>query len=207
MTTTALERVVRRAADRRAEAAGRCSLCGSTISTAHRHLLDKAQDTLLCVCYACSVLFNRAVASEGHYRLVPERRMRLSGVEPAILGAPVGLAFFVKQDDGSVVAHYPSPAGATRWEADVDAWAAVVESCAALGGMAADVEALLVNSRRRGGGDRGSRGDRSDRQAWLVPIDDCYRLVAIVRTHWRGMYGGDAVWPAIESFFAELRPS
>lgn len=198
MTTTALERVVRRAADRRAEAAQRCSLCGSTISTAHRHLLDKAQDTLLCVCYACSVLFNRAVASEGHYRLVPERRVRLSGVDPANLGVPVGLAFFVKQDDGSVVAHYPSPAGATRWEVDADAWAMVVENCAQLDEMAADVEALLVNSRRGGHGDR---------TAWLVPIDDCYRLVAIVRTHWRGMYGGDTVWPAIESFFAELRPS
>ena len=172
-------------------------MCGSTILAAHRHLLDKARDTLLCVCYACSVLFNRAVASEGHYRLVPERRVRLNGVEPTSLGVPVGLAFFVKHDDGSVVAHYPSPAGATRWEVDADAWATVVESCAELDEMAADVEALLVNSRK---------GGRA-RDAWLVPIDDCYRLVAIVRTHWRGMYGGDEVWPAIESFFAQLRPS
>ena len=193
--TTALERVVRRAADRRAEASQRCSLCGSAIAPTHRHLLDKAKDTLLCVCYACSVLFNRDAASEGHYRLVPERRVRLTGVEPAILGVPVGLAFFVKQDDGTVVAHYPSPAGATRWEVDIDAWTTVAQRCAELDAMAADVEALLVNSRQ------------GDGVAWLVPIDDCYRLVAIVRTHWRGMYGGDAVWPAIGSFFAELRPS
>ena len=43
---------------------------------------------------------------------------------PAELGVPVGLAFFVLADDGAVVAHYPSPIGATEWDVDADAWRA-----------------------------------------------------------------------------------
>jgi hypothetical protein len=41
----------------------------------------------------------------------------------------------------------------------------------------------------------------------VVPVDDCYRLVAIVRRHWRGMYGGDTVWEEIQRFFGGLRPA
>jgi hypothetical protein len=55
------------------------------------------------------------------------------------------------------------------------------------------VEALLVNTAR----------DR--REYWIAPIDDCYRLVAIVREHWRGLSGGTQVWPAIDAFFAALQ--
>jgi Family of unknown function (DUF5947) len=58
--------------------------------------------------------------------------------------------------------------------------------------MADDVEALLVN--RAGGA----------RQHWIVPLDDCYRLVALVRTHWKGLGGGPEVWSHVERFFTEL---
>jgi hypothetical protein len=37
-----------------------------------------------------------------------------------------------------------------------------------------------------------------------VPIDDCYRLVAVIRTRWRGFTGGKEVWLEIERFFTEL---
>jgi hypothetical protein len=58
--------------------------------------------------------------------------------------------------------------------------------------MGADVEALLVN-RARGA-----------RRQWLVPIDDCYRLVAVIRTRWRGFTGGKEVWLELERFFDDL---
>ena len=88
----------------------------------HRHLLDATADQVLCACRPCSVLFVRDAASEGHYRLIPHRRERLAPVPTAALGVPVGLAFFVPRADGSVRAHYPSPAGPTRWEVDSEAW-------------------------------------------------------------------------------------
>jgi hypothetical protein len=97
------------------------------------------------------------------------------------------------QRDGSVVAHYPSPAGATRWGVDPQAWAEAARACRAMGNLAPEVDALLVNTAR----------GRSE--AWLVPIDDCYRLVAVVRELWQGLSGGDRVWPEIERFFEELR--
>jgi hypothetical protein len=55
--------------------------------------------------------------------------------------------------------------------------------------MEPDVEALLV---RRG------------RDAWVLPVDDCFRLAAVLREHWSGFQGGDAVWEQVERFFAGL---
>ena len=37
-----------------------------------------------------------------------------------------------------------------------------------------------------------------------MPIDACYRLVGLVRMHWRGFDGGSEAWAAIDTFFAEL---
>ena len=37
-----------------------------------------------------------------------------------------------------------------------------------------------------------------------MPIDACYRLVGLVRLHWRGFDGGSEAWRAIDAFFDEL---
>jgi hypothetical protein len=59
--------------------------------------------------------------------------------------------------------------------------------------MQSDVEALLV------------RRERSGRHHYfLVPIDECYRLVGIMRTRWRGLSGGSEVWSEIGRFFEHL---
>ncbi|MFI7241829.1 DUF5947 family protein [Streptomyces qinglanensis] len=197
MTSGALARVIRDAADPATGPAvrpdaERCDLCGAPAPGDHRHLLDTAGEQVLCACRPCSVLFVREAASEGHYRLIPHRRTRLEPVPTAALGVPVGLAFFVPRTDGSVRAHYPSPAGATRWELDPEAWRGAVASCPELETLAAEVEALLVNT------------VQGREQHWIVPIDDCYRMVAVVRREWRGLSGGSRVWPEIDRFFAEL---
>ena len=191
---SALERALRRASESRREPEQRCDLCSVPIPQDHRHVLDLQAREVLCACVACSLLFEREGAGLGRYRLVPSRRLRLEA-DPLFgaLDVPVGLAFFVKSSaEGRVVAHYPSPMGATRWDLDVGVWEALEARHPEVREMAPDVEALLVNTAR--GAD----------ERWLVPIDDCYRLVALIRREWRGLSGGGTVWPEIERFFAEL---
>ncbi|HLI37789.1 MAG TPA: DUF5947 family protein [Streptosporangiaceae bacterium] len=190
--TGALGRVIRRAALRQPDDAQRCDLCGVPVPDAHPHLLDERHGEPLCACRPCALLFEREEADRGHYRLVPGRRVRLAGISPADLGVPVGLAFFVCQPGGGVTAHYPSPAGATRWELASGAWQRAVQRCEPLRSMRPGVEALLVNT-----------AHGSDEQ-WLVPIDDCYRLVALVRREWKGLSGGRQVWAEVGRFFADL---
>lgn len=159
----------------------------------HPHLFDLEAHRPACVCRACALLFDRPGAAGGRYRAIPGRRLPVAGVAPAALGAPVGLAFFVVADDGTVSAHYPSPAGATRAEVDPEAWAEALEAAPPLGGLAPEVEALLVNTVER------------RTEAWMVPISDCYALVGVVRQAWEGLSGGRRVLDAIEAHFENLR--
>jgi hypothetical protein len=197
----ALRRAIRRGRVGRAEPdqdEERCDLCaaplpsGSADSHGHRHLLDEQRDGLLCSCQACALLFEREAAGRGHYRLVPEHRRRLAELDTHALGLPVGLVFFVRDDDGRVVANYPSALGATHAEVDEQTWRGLVEQCPPLGELAPGVQALLVNT------------NRGACEHWVVPIDVCYRLVAVIKREWQGLSGGGTVWPAIEEFFAEL---
>jgi uncharacterized protein DUF5947 len=189
----ALGRVVRRAAGRDADAATRCELCAAPVARAHRHVLDERGDELLCACRACALLFESEAAGRGHYRLVPDRRIRLDGLSPADLGVPVSLVFFVRAAaGGAVLAHYPSPAGATRAEVDPAAWERAARRCEPLRSIRPAVEAVLINT------------IRGNDERWLVPVDECYRLVGIVRRDWRGLSGGRQVWPEIDRFFREL---
>ena len=107
---------------------------------------------------------------------------------------PVGMAFFFHSTAaGRVTAFYPSPAGATESLLDLEAWDGLVGANPVLEELEPDVEALLVN---RANGKR---------EHWLLPVDRCYELVGLVRTHWKGFAGGDEVWEALGRFFDELR--
>jgi hypothetical protein len=64
--------------------------------------------------------------------------------------------------------------------------------------MEADVEALLVN---RIGHSRGF----ADPEHYIVPIDECYKLVGLIRAHWSGLAGGTEVWRQIAEFFSSLK--
>ena len=39
----------------------------------------------------------------------------------------------------------------------------------------------------------------------IAPIDECYRLVGLIKANWDGISGGAGPGQAIEAFFAELR--
>jgi len=175
-----------------------CDLCNVPIAPGHRHLLDLESRELLCACQACKILFDRGAAGGAHYRLVSDRRLRLDGLEldDALwdgLRIPVEMAFFFHSSQaGRVLAFYPSPMGATESQLSLPAWDELVERNPVLATMAPDVEALLVD--RVGGAHR----------HWLVGIDECYALVGVIRTRWRGLSGGTEVWGEISAFFDAL---
>lgn len=198
LASSRLRRLAQSASQEREAALERCELCGEVIPANHRHLLDLQSRELMCACQACKILFDRKEAGVGHYRLVPDRRLRIEGFrledeDWAALEIPVDMAFFFHSTrDERVSAFYPSPAGPTESLLRLDAWQDIERANPVLLSLEPDVEALLVN-RARGA-----------RQHFIVPIEDPYRLVALIRSRWRGLTGGQEVWEGIEGFFAEL---
>jgi hypothetical protein len=187
---SALARIAQRSAAEREAALARCELCATPIGDNHRHLLEPEQRDLLCACRACALLFDRG----GRYLLVPEGRRRLDGTGAAdgfelddltweSLRLPVDIAFVLRAADGRLQAFYPGPMGATESHLGLQELPLALEP---------EVEALLVN-RAQG-----------RREHWLVPIDDCFRLVGLIRMNWRGLTGGKVVWQKIATFFDSL---
>ncbi|MCW3031853.1 MAG: hypothetical protein JWM60_198 [Solirubrobacterales bacterium] len=176
----------------------RCELCSAPIPTVHRHMLEIASRELLCACRPCSVLFDRDGAGAGRYKLVPERRLRLDEFALADaaweeLRIPVEMAFFFRSSAAErVLAYYPGPMGPVESQLELSAWREIARQNPVLQELEPDVEALLVSR----------VGD--EHRHWLVPLDDCYGLVGLIRTHWKGLSGGKQVWREIERFFAEL---
>ena len=60
-------------------------------------------------------------------------------------------------------------------------------------GLEPDAEALIVNR----------IADPPEHA--IAPIDECYRLVGMIKIEWDGISGGAGVERAIETFFGELR--
>jgi hypothetical protein len=197
-----LGQLARRAADAvptgAAEPDEHCELCDAPIPSVHRHLLELSSRELVCACRPCSLLFDRDGAGGGHCKLVPERRLRLEGFAMSEqaweeLRIPVDMAFFFQSSvAGRVLAYYPSPMGPTESQLQLGSWRELEAANPILGELEADVEALLVN-RVRGA-----------RRQWIVPLDECYGLVGLIRTRWRGLTGGREVWRQIDGFFEEL---
>lgn len=175
-----------------------CELCNAPIPSVHRHLLELSSRQLMCACRPCSVLFDRGGAGNGRYKLVPERRLRLDGFAMSELAweelrIPVDMAFFFHSSaEAKVLAYYPGPMGPTESQLELSSWQELERSNPILAEMQPDVEALLVN--RVGGA----------RRHWLVPLDECYSLVGLIRTRWKGLTGGSEVWREIDRFFEEL---
>jgi hypothetical protein len=176
-----------------------CELCSEPIPPEHRHLLNVSTREIMCACRACSILFYEEAASEGKYRLIPDRHLFLEDFEMSdaqweSLRIPVDMAFFFYSKPAErVVAFYPSPMGPTESLLKLGAWEELEKANPVLKGMERDVEALLVNRAREA------------REHFLVPMDKCYSLVGLIRMHWRGFSGGQEVWDEIGRFFEELR--
>jgi hypothetical protein len=180
------------------EAQERCDMCAAPVPPGHRHLVDLNDRRMLCACRACAVLFASAAAGGGHLRLLPTRRRRLDAFVLDDAGwdrlrIPVQMAFFFRNTQAErVSAFYPSPAGPTESLLELEAWTELEADNPVLTELAPDVEALLISRAR------------DMREHWLVPIDDCYELVGLIRSRWRGFGGGEEVWDEIGRFFDDL---
>jgi len=179
-----------------------CELCSAPLAGDHQHLIEPGARKLLCACDACALLFS---AQNGtRYKRVPRRARHLTDFNLTeaqwdALMLPINMVFFFRSTpDQRVVALYPSPAGPTESLLALEAWNDIVQDNPALAGMEPDVEALLVN---RLGHTRGF----SAPEYYLTPIDECYRLVGLIRSNWRGLSGGSEVWRDIGRFFEGLR--
>ncbi|MFZ0804820.1 MAG: DUF5947 family protein [Candidatus Sulfotelmatobacter sp.] len=179
-----------------------CELCSTDLHAHHPHLIELTQRKLLCSCDACALLFSGR--TDAKYKRVP-RDVRLladfhmtDGEWDSLL-IPINLAFFFQNSlTARVGALYPSPAGATESLLPLEAWNHIVEYNPVLRLMEPDVEALLVN--RVGHARHGVAAEY-----YIVPIDQCYKLVGLIRLHWHGLSGGTEIWQKVGEFFNQLR--
>ena len=110
------------------------------------------------------------------------------------LQIPIGLAFFIwSSGTDSVVALYPSPAGATESELELAAWEDLKLANPVLDSLEPDAEALVVNR------------ISEPAQFAIVPIDECYALVGAVKANWEGISGGAAIEREVPEFFEGIR--
>jgi hypothetical protein len=179
-----------------------CELCSAGLSREHPHLVELASRKILCACDACAMLFDGM--EKSRYKRVSRDSQYLADFEMKdgqweSFMIPISMAFFFKSStEGRTVALYPSPAGAVESLLPLEAWREIAETNAALKQMRPDVEALLVN---RVGQARGL----TQAEYYIAPMDECYKLVGLIRANWRGLSGGTEVWTAIGRFFTELR--
>jgi hypothetical protein len=189
--------ILRRFVRARSAPSESCDMCSVELGPNHPHLVEPATRKLICACQACTILFSNT--GETKYRRVPQRVRYLSNfyltdAQWEGLMIPINMAFFFQSSAaGKVIVLYPSPAGATESLLEFESWQEIVACNPVLKDMEPDTEALLVNRVRRS----------SDH--FIVPIDECYRLVGLIRTKWKGLAGGTEVWEAINGFFSELR--
>ncbi len=179
----------------------RCELCSVGLRSDHPHLIEVTQRRLVCACDACAILFS----GQGvKFKRVPRRvrslpNFSLSDSEWNGLMVPINMAFFFRSSlEDRMIALYPSPAGATESLLALESWNDIVARNPVLAEMESDVEGLLVN---RLGYSRGY----SAPEYYLLPIDECYKLVGLIRMHWKGLSGGTEVWRELGEFFAGVK--
>jgi hypothetical protein len=172
-----------------------CEICESRISEDHRHLLELGERRILCACEPCIAMRSGV----DNYCPVGTRTVWLDDFDfPDDLWAafqlPIGLAFFLRSSGtNSVVALYPSPAGATESELHLESWQSLVARNPILEQLDADGEAFVVNRMT------------APAEHAIVPIDECYRLVGLIKSNWTGISGGNAISDAVPLFFQHIR--
>jgi hypothetical protein len=177
--------------------AERCELCSAALPPEHQHLAEVGTRRLVCSCDACTLLFSGQASAR--YRQVPRDchvlpDFQLNDLQWESLHIPINLAFFFRDSAaGRVVAMYPSPAGAVESFLPLESWHELEEANPILREFQPGVECLLVH--RVG----------KTREHFRAPIDQCYKLVAVIRSNWHGLSGGVKVWEEIGRFFTTLR--
>jgi uncharacterized protein DUF5947 len=173
-----------------------CDFCHALLAETHQHLMECATRNLECVCDTCAILFS---GQAQKYRRVPRRsqylpKFHMTDEQWAALMIPIGIAFLFRRDaSGRIAAFYPSPAGPVESLLTLEAWEDIARDNPEVRSMETDVEGLLIY--RVG----------SAREHYIVPIDECFKLVGIIRLKWKGFSGGMIVWQEIGKFLERLK--
>lgn len=176
--------------------AEKCDLCRAPLAESHQHLFDPKSRVLDCACDACAILFG----GEGQkYRRVP-RRVRflpdfhMTDEQWNGLMIPIGIAFLFRNSvSGRVTAIYPSPAGPVESQLTLEIWNEIAHENPEANTMEADVEGLLVY--RVG----------TAKEHYIIPLDECFKLIGTIRLNWKGFSGGMQVWQEIGKFLERLK--
>jgi hypothetical protein len=173
-----------------------CDFCHADVAETHQHLMHLATRKLECACDACVLLLD---GQHQKYRRVP-RRVRflpdfsMTDVQWNGFNVPIGMAFFSYNSTGNrVTATYLSPAGPVESQLTFELWDELASINPLMRTMEPDVEGLLVY--RVG----------NSREHFILPIDECFKLIAIIRLKWRGLSGGTEVWAEIRRVLDELK--
>jgi Fe-S cluster biogenesis protein NfuA/nitrite reductase/ring-hydroxylating ferredoxin subunit len=174
-----------------------CELCPSGLGENHRHLLHLVERRIVCVCETCW----STRSGDPEFRPPGSRTLLLEDFAMAddvwaAFQIPIGLAFLLRSSvSGGVVALYPSPAGATESELELTAWDALCAANPVLDRLEPDAEALVI--------------DRTGAQPMyaIVPTDQAYRLVGLIKARWEGITGGRGVDDAIAEYWAKTSSS
>jgi hypothetical protein len=173
-----------------------CDFCHAPLAEEHQHLLESTSRRVECVCDPCAILF-----SEQHqkYRRIPRRirflpDFQMTDAQWDGLMIPIGIAFLVRNGStGRVAALYPSPAGPVESQLALETWDEIARDNPQLQRIESDVEGLLVY--RVG----------TAREHYILPIDECFKLIGLIRLKWKGFSGGLEVWKEIGSFLETLK--
>jgi hypothetical protein len=179
-----------------------CELCSAGLGHEHPHLVELASRQILCACDACAMLFDGM--EKSRYKRVSRSAQYLTNFEMTdgqweSLLIPINMAFFFHSSvEDKMIALYPSPAGAVESLLSLEAWGEIAENNPALHRLQSDIEALLVNR-------VGHAYGLAKAEYYIAPMDECYKLVGLIRTNWKGLSGGSEVWEEIGRFFSDLR--
>jgi hypothetical protein len=178
-----------------AEAGPTCELCPIGLGADHRHLLHLDERRIICVCETCWSMRS----GDPEFRPAGGRTIWLDDFDLsdemwASFQIPIGLTFMMRSSvSGTIIALYPSPAGATECELDLESWDQLRALNPVLDRLEPDAEALIVNRLAE------------PPEYVIAPIDQCYRLVGLIKARWEGISGGNAVRDSVTEYFGGLR--
>src|ERR1700733_9258792 len=155
-----------------------CELCSAGLAQEHPHLIELASRQILCACDACAMLFDGMERSK--YKRVARSAQYLSnfvmsdGQWDSLL-IPINMAFFFRSSaENRMIALYPSPAGAVESLLPLEAWNEIADVNPVLHALRPDIEALVVNR-------VGHAYGMTRAEYYIAPIDECYKLVGLIR--------------------------
>ena len=114
------------------------------------------------------------------------RSFRMTDAQWDALMIPIGIAFFSRSSRSNRV-WLSIRARRGRWNRclSLETWDEIEQRKSDIAHDGSDVEGLLVY--RVG----------TAREYYIIPIDECFKLIGIIRLKWKGFSGGMEVWQEI----------